>query len=433
MKKILIISDFFAPDNEIAAVRLTKIGKYLALAGYTVDVLKRGKSGRKEDFLLKKDLQFFNKIYENYNSYIYNILYSIIEGNNHNNISNKIKWKYISKFTFVRLIKNIVFYLINESINIDYCFTAISKNNLHFENYDFIFSSYGPKSSHLIGAYVKKKYRNIKWIADFRDSMNNVLTPKCFWTYCKLYEKKVLKNADIITVVSSGCFSLSSSKVHIIQNGFDEDDYPKKDTEQLLTVTDKYIFSYAGGMYGGRRKIYVFLQILKELINEHLIKRENIEIRYLGRSADNFLEQAFKFSLNDIIKNYGYVSREDSLIVQKESNALLLISWNDDNNQGIITGKFYEYLMAERPILCFISGNKANSELKTKINELNIGCCYEEANSKDDYCIMKYYIKEQLVCWKEGAEKKFIPNKKYIEKYNYRISIKNLIKLIETE
>jgi hypothetical protein len=434
VKKILIISDFFAPDNEIAAVRLTKIGKYLALSGYTVDVLKRGKSGRKEDPLLKKDLQYFNKIYENCNNGIFVFLYKkFLGGNNQNNTGNtvKTKWRLIKKITIVKLIKDALFCFIIDIININYYFTAISRKDIQFKDYDFVLSSYGPKSSHLLGTFIKKKYRNIIWVADFRDSMNSIVTSKIFRAYNKFHEKKILKNADIITVVSSGCFSLSSSKIHLIPNGFDEDDYPKQKEKQSLIVTDKYIYSYTGDMYGGKRDMRIFFQILKELMDKQIIKRENIEIRYLGKTANYFFEQASDFSLKDIIKNYGFVSREESIIVQKESNALLLASWNDNHNQGIITGKIYEYLMAERPILCFISGNIANSELKKMIKEFDAGYCYEEANAMADYCIMKNYIKELIINWQEGKKIKFSPNVTYIGQYNYRISCKKLIKLIE--
>ena len=432
MKKILIISELFAPDNEIAAIRLTKIGKFLSLSGYTIDVLKRGKSGRKEDPLLKNDLHYFNKIFENYNSGIYNVLFKIFYiKNNQNNTETITKRKYIKKNVIIKTIKNVIFFFLDECININYYSTAISKKDIQFENYDYVFSSYGPRSSHSIGAFIKKKYKNIKWIADFRDSMKSIITPRIFWDYKEFHEKKVLKSADIITVVSSGCFSFPSSKIHIIPNGFDEDDYLWKDGKRSLTKTNKYIYSYTGTMYGGKGGIHTFFRILKELLDEQIIKEENVEIRYLGKSANNFLEQASDFSIKDIIKNYGFVSREESIMAQKESNALLLLSWNNNHHQGVITGKIYEYLMAKKPILCFISGNIANSELKNMIKESDAGCCYEEANAIEDYCIMKNYMKEQLINWQKGIEINFTPKVKSIEQYNYRISIKKIIKLIE--
>ena len=430
-KNILIISDFFAPDNEIAAIRLTKIGKYLSLSGYKVDILKRGKSGRKEDILLKKDLKYFNIIFENYNSSVYNLLYRKTLGRyNKNNSEGKIK-KQARKNKIIYFIKNIISFIIQEIIYFNYYYTAILRKDIQFENYDLIFSSYRPISSHLIGAFIKKKNKNVTWIADFRDSINNIMTPRIFWTYNRLYERKVLKNADIITVVSTGCFSFLSSKIHVIPNGFDEDDYSKNDENQKITLSNKYIYTYTGEMYGGKRNMRVFFRILKELIDEQIIKKENIEIRYLGRSAEYFFEQACDFLSKDIIRNYGFVSREEAIIAQNESNTLLLASWNDANNQGVITGKVYEYLMAEKPILCFINGNIADSELKNMIKSFEIGCCYEEANAIIDYPNMKNYIKEQIMNWKKNNKVKITPNYQFINKYNYKVIVKEIVNIIE--
>lgn len=39
MKKILIACSIFAPDNEIASVKTTKIAKYLLKSGYDVEVI----------------------------------------------------------------------------------------------------------------------------------------------------------------------------------------------------------------------------------------------------------------------------------------------------------------------------------------------------------------------------------------------------------
>lgn len=52
-QKVLIICNYFAPDHTIAAVRTTKIAKYLRQSGYEVEVLTERKNGR-EDELLKK-------------------------------------------------------------------------------------------------------------------------------------------------------------------------------------------------------------------------------------------------------------------------------------------------------------------------------------------------------------------------------------------
>ena len=52
-KKILFICNYFAPDNTIAAVRTSKLAKYLQQNGYEVEVITEKKNAELEDEILK--------------------------------------------------------------------------------------------------------------------------------------------------------------------------------------------------------------------------------------------------------------------------------------------------------------------------------------------------------------------------------------------
>lgn len=431
MKKLLIISDYFAPDNEIAAVRLTKIAKYLVLSGYIVDVLRRGNSGRKEDPLLKRDLIYFNKIYFNYNSGIFNFIYNklfVIPVNNQKIISKRQKYKLlINKNNFFILLKNNILAILYELINYNYFKYFTSNLKIKFNEYSIVFSSYGPMSSHFIGDYIKKKSKNIFWIADFRDNVgNNSNIPLLIKYYRKYLEKRIVNKADMITIATSECCCRKSSKIHVIPNGYDIDDFVMPNYNGK---NKKFIISYTGTMYNGMCDLLIFFKIISELIDDGIISYNEIEIKYLGRDSDIFLRQAKIFSIDKIIKNYGFVSRTESLNVQNNSNALILMAWNSFENKGVLTGKLYEYFMAKKPILCFISGNKINSELKKMIMESKSGFCFEEANFNNDYNIMKNYIKEIIFSWKKNKQI-FYPDVEYIEKYNYKSIVNNILELI---
>ena len=102
---------------------------------------------------------------------------------------------------------------------------------------------------HLIGAGLKKKNPELKWIADFRDPWSELdlleefhLTKKSRQKYRKL-EKEVLVNADVTLTVSESWVksfkSLGSNNVKLITNGFDEDDFDVRHLE-----SDKFIIGY---------------------------------------------------------------------------------------------------------------------------------------------------------------------------------------------
>lgn len=59
---ILVISYFFAPHTKIAAVRWTKLSKYLSEAGVSVDVITSEAMGMTDELLLK-DCSRLNKIF----------------------------------------------------------------------------------------------------------------------------------------------------------------------------------------------------------------------------------------------------------------------------------------------------------------------------------------------------------------------------------
>ena len=85
----------------------------------------------------------------------------------------------------------------------------------------------------MIGFHLKKKL-HVSWLADFRDPWTNIdyynqlkLTKRADRLHHKL-EKKVLTNADAVTVVSPGMIRDFKEKVErdyfFIPNGYDEAD-----------------------------------------------------------------------------------------------------------------------------------------------------------------------------------------------------------------
>ncbi len=55
-----------------------------------------------------------------------------------------------------------------------------------------------------------------------------------------------------------------------------------------------------------------------------------------------------KYSLQDIISHNGLVSRDISLVKQKESQLLLLLLWDHPSEIGVYTGKLFEYLASKK-------------------------------------------------------------------------------------
>ncbi|MEH7255748.1 hypothetical protein V7111_26940, partial [Neobacillus niacini] len=63
MKKILIVSYLFAPENAIGAIRPTKIAKFLSEKAYDITVITSSNK-LKHDSMLEKDLSKLKKVIE---------------------------------------------------------------------------------------------------------------------------------------------------------------------------------------------------------------------------------------------------------------------------------------------------------------------------------------------------------------------------------
>jgi len=224
---------------------------------------------------------------------------------------------------------------------------------LRTEKFDAIISSSSPVTCHLIAAELKREH-NIPWIADLRDlwTQNHYYhhTPIRKLVEMKL-ERDILASADRVTTVSDP-LSRELMKIHgnervqTIHNGFDP-------TERQLseTLSSQFRITHTGSLYRGRRDPDPLFRALKELIEEGRLNSSDIKLAFVGETEEWLTREVEKYSFEDIVSVVGRVPRDEALRMQKESQILLLLTWNDPRETGVYTGKLFEYLASMRPIL----------------------------------------------------------------------------------
>jgi len=242
------------------------------------------------------------------------------------------------------------------------------------EQIDAILSSSYPVTCHLIAKTLAEKYQ-IPWIADLRD----LWTQNPYSNHCaprrlaeRNLELRTLGKASALVTVSeplAGDLSrLHAHKpVYVITNGFDPEDahfdHPK--------LTDKFTITYTGVLYDGKRDPSMLFEALKNLISDGVIDPGRVEVRFFG-SQDPWLSDEIKnANLDDIVKVFGFVPRDQALQRQRESQLLLLLLWNNPKEKGVYTGKVFEYLAAGRPIIAL--GGPEESVVKDLLNETQAG------------------------------------------------------------
>lgn len=438
MKKILIISEHFAPENSIGALRMTKVAKYLSRANYKITVLTAEKSLDVADDLALNGL-------ENVEIKRVPILRDSFAKKITDIIRKQPVYKRTIKSTVAQanadfyeptktqlLIKDFhdfVFFMINYQKDKRFAKNAKKYIKKEMGKYDVVISSYGPESCHMIGRYCKK-YMKCKWIADFRDHTYSSMTPRLAVPICKINYWKVKKGADLMTGTAEFTFwnmdTYDFSKIAIISNGYDRQDKQIRDR-----INEKFTLCYTGNLYYKKSNLNFVFRAIAELIAEGKIESDRISVVYAGNCFDRFMLQAKENGIDYLVTDYGFCSRKESLQLQANSDILLLAVWNSENEEGILTGKVYEYIMNEKPIACSVVGKKGDSQIKKMINEMSLGICCEEYYGESDYIILKQQLAKWYAEFVEKSEVQYGGNRQMCGQFSYEELIKKWIAVIE--
>lgn len=436
MKKILLISYLFPPENTIGSIRPAKIAKYLSLLENDVDVVTTSFKEHYDKSQMEKCSRDIKVIELAHSKVISNYKNRKIASSTQKKENASLNQNNKKKNVF-ELLKKYIYHSLNVAISIDYYLSFkkhVNKNKEKYNNYDVVITTFGPTASVLCGLFFKRKYPHIKWVCDFRDPMVVDILPPIINRFNLFIQERACKRADIIVAVSNGYLKRIikekyKEKSLVIPNGYDKSDL-NLNIEQKNNLNDMFEFTYTGSLYNGKRDLSAIFQVLNDLINENRIKKQYLVFNYAGNDYLSLFNQAKKYGLEDIIKNYGFVSREESFKLQKRARYLVLSTWNSKNEIGVFPGKFLEYMLFEKPIISIVNGEVPNSEVTKVMNESNLGISYESARHDKDYISFKKFLDLEYTNFIQGLQPKFEPNKSVIDRYNYMTIAKKFEEII---
>ena len=240
---------------------------------------------------------------------------------------------------------------------------------------DAIVSTGPPHSMHRIALGLRKQV-NIPWIADFRDPWTQI----DFYEDLKLskwadeqhhkQEKEVLETADHILVVGPSMKTdfekLTSKPIHVITNGYDSSDF-----EGLPTPKDtRFSIVHIGSMVPSRNPIGLF-RALSELKDEHAGIERDLCIRLIGSVDHSIFSAIESLDLSDFVEKIDYLPHNEVVTEQTRAAVLLLVLNKSFSAKRIVTGKVFEYLAAERPILAL---GDEESDVAEILEQAGVGC-----------------------------------------------------------
>ncbi|MCF6346762.1 MAG: glycosyltransferase family 4 protein [Flavobacteriaceae bacterium] len=300
-------------------------------------------------------------------------------------------------------------------------------NYLENNKVDVIISTGPPHSLHLIGLQLKQKLSRslgIKWIADFRDPWTDIdyfyqlpLTQKSIDKHFQL-EKEVVSNADCVLVVGKTMkenYLKFNKNIEVITNGFD-------DNEEVKDVELDAKFSFVHiGMMNADRNPKTLWKVLSEILKENNAFANDFQLKLIGKCADEVLESIKNNGLISNVEMIDYLSHNKVIAFQKSAQVLLLAVNNVPSAKGIITGKIFEYLQANRPILAIAPTNGDLAEIISTTNSGNI-VDFEDAET------LKNTILEFYNAYKNNN---LVVDSKEIEQYHRKNLTKQLTQVIK--
>ncbi|MCS6980429.1 MAG: glycosyltransferase [Flavobacteriales bacterium] len=224
------------------------------------------------------------------------------------------------------------------------------RDEIHRYQQPVVITTGPPHSVHLAGLRLKRKIPRLIWIADFRDPWLEIdymahlrLTPVARWCHQNL-EKKVVRNADLITVISPSMRELMEKKttkpVEVIPNGMDPRLLP---TPDLNYYPNEFQIVHTGSMPLERDAPELWTALASLSLP--------IKVRLIGQVDPRIIQGFQSRGLGQRVEVAPPVAHAQSLKEQQQAALLLVVANRTAHSGTILTGKIFEYLASGRPIL----------------------------------------------------------------------------------
>lgn len=420
-KKILYIAWYFPPLGGVAALRSLKNVKYLARAGFEVQVLSvipRWIRHPKDKTLLA-ELPAAVKVHRAFcpdANWLYKALYGLM------------------LHFLVRFLRQRVLIPDHEKLWLPFAKRALRPVLASHPDFRAAVISSGPPSSLELGLVLRSRY-SIPFICDFRDEWTNnperinLDFPAATQSRELRQEARVLAAAAgivYLTPLMRKNFEkrypwLAEKPSAVIPNGFDESDFAG-----LGSTTHKDVFHlvYSGSFYDRRQPDPLWHAILG-LIEQGKLDPDRFQVDIHGKNTRSFVLGKFATSpvLEKVVRFYPFQPYRASLSALLESDALLLYIPSGKNTDSVLTGKIFDYLRSGKPILAIAPPSGLAAEIVTKAGTGFVADCSDLAGIAAQ--LLKLY---QL--WERGELAKLEPDREYVSQFSRASLARRLAELL---
>jgi len=224
-----------------------------------------------------------------------------------------------------------------------------------------IFSTSAPYTAHLV-AKTLAQWAGLPWVMDFRDAwVENIFhqLPTHFHRRqhsrmergCVDQADRVICATAVMTEEMQARYSgQPAQKFVTITNGYDRSDYAPGSE----SMADQFLIRYVGSLYG-RQSPLPFLKGLALALQQQPALGRHLQVEFIGM-MDQANRQDWEscvqaHALTPWVSSRPFVPHQQAIHLMQTSQVQLLILAQGEQSKGVLTGKIFEYLGAQRPVL----------------------------------------------------------------------------------
>jgi glycosyltransferase involved in cell wall biosynthesis len=241
---------------------------------------------------------------------------------------------------------------------------------LREQRVDVILTTSPPHCAQWLGLALKKKHR-LPWVVDLRDGwLSNTMFRSGFapryWVEQQV-ERAVVSASDCVIAATEPIredlvqsYPLCSDKLTVLTNGFDPADFQGLVANRRSDYLD---VTYVGSIGGTRRPIEPLFRAIAELLVQASGLGQVLRLHFVGSFGPTEVELVEQYGLASVVAATGWVDHREAIQHMLDAQVLLVISSDLEGGKDVLTGKVFEYVAAERPILALAPRDAAVSRL----------------------------------------------------------------------
>jgi|TARA_B110001452_G_C15240975_1_gene429642 hypothetical protein len=220
---------------------------------------------------------------------------------------------------------------------------------------DIIISSYSPIDAHIAASQISDEL-NIPWVAEYRDcwsfnTMGFSENQNEFLSKVLRYkEKKILKGCQLILAGTPFIKSYYENffKIHsqLLLGGWDE----ISSVSSINAITSSKIeILHLGSMLHGTRSVTPIISMLEEFPD----LQDRYCFRFVGRDSELFRNEVNGSNAKKCISLTNHIPYVEAEKLGFQTDILLVLMKDSPMEKYTLTGKIFEYIKFQKPIICF--------------------------------------------------------------------------------